>query len=215
MYYPDSDGKPMAENTLQWEWIATIKSGLDVLFEDRPHVFVASDLLWYYVEGNPRISIAPDVMVVFGRPRGHRLSYRQWLENHTPAHVVFEVLSPANRGPELQRKFEVYQDLGVLEYYTYDPGDVEQEPRLTSLAGWQRDDPMQDFKEVETMDGWRSPRLGITFRHSPPDDLRLFYPDGKPFESFRELNQRATENEQQIARLRAKLIAAGIDPDAP
>jgi hypothetical protein len=27
--YPDSDGKPMADNTLQFRWIVTIKEGLD------------------------------------------------------------------------------------------------------------------------------------------------------------------------------------------
>ena len=41
--YPDSDGKPMADNTLQWRWNATIKSGLDVVFRDRPDVFVAGE----------------------------------------------------------------------------------------------------------------------------------------------------------------------------
>ena len=78
VFYPSSDGKPMAENTLQWEWIVLTKSGLDTLFADRPDVFVASDLLWYPVEGQPKICIAPDVMVVFGRPKGYRGSYRQW-----------------------------------------------------------------------------------------------------------------------------------------
>src|SRR5436190_17639045 len=45
--YPDSDGRPMADNTLQFEWIVTIKSGLEALFHHDPGVFVAGDLLWY------------------------------------------------------------------------------------------------------------------------------------------------------------------------
>ena len=53
----------MAENTLQFRWIVTIKEGLDRVFRDRPDVFVAGDLFWYPVEGHPEICLAPDVLV--------------------------------------------------------------------------------------------------------------------------------------------------------
>ncbi len=43
--YPDSDGKPMADNTLQFRWIVTIKEGLERVYRERPDVFVAGDLL--------------------------------------------------------------------------------------------------------------------------------------------------------------------------
>ena len=88
--YPDSDGQPMAEITLQFRWIVTIASGLAALFIDDPNVFVAGDLLWYPVEGKPNIRNAPDVMVVFGRPKGDRGSYMQWVENGIAPQVVFE-----------------------------------------------------------------------------------------------------------------------------
>lgn len=78
--YPDSDGRPMADNTLQFEWIVTLKEGIEVLFRDDLNVFVAGDLLWYPVEGRPDLRTAPDVLVVFGRPKGYRGSYRQWVE---------------------------------------------------------------------------------------------------------------------------------------
>src|SRR5947209_8004265 len=92
--YPEDDGNPMAENTLQYEYIVSTRLGLDDLFADDPNVFVAADLLWYPVEGNNTIRQAPDVLVVFGRPKGRRGSYRQWEENHLAPHVVFEILSP-------------------------------------------------------------------------------------------------------------------------
>ena len=44
--YPDSDGQPMADNTLQFRWITTIKTNLDWLFREQSDVFVAGDLLW-------------------------------------------------------------------------------------------------------------------------------------------------------------------------
>src|SRR5438034_368854 len=78
--YPESDGEPMAENTKQFEYITTVKGGLDAQFRADPNVFVAGDLFWYPVEGDSSARTAPDVMVAFGRPKGHRGSYLQWRE---------------------------------------------------------------------------------------------------------------------------------------
>src|SRR3712207_7120329 len=107
--YPESDGKPMAENTLQFEWITTIQGGVDALFRDDPNVFVAGDLLWYPVEGDNVTRTAPDTMVAFGRPKGYRGSYRQWVEGGIAPQVVFEILSPGNRAGEMERKFQFYE----------------------------------------------------------------------------------------------------------
>ncbi len=70
----------MPENTLPFEWITTIKFGIEALFVDRDDVFVAGDLLWYPVEGDIKTRAAPETMVVFGRPKGHRGSYIQHRE---------------------------------------------------------------------------------------------------------------------------------------
>ena len=70
--YPDSDGKPMADNTKQFELIVEIKKGLDLLYINDPQVFIAGDLLWYPIQGQPKTVTVPDVMVVFGRPKGDR-----------------------------------------------------------------------------------------------------------------------------------------------
>src|SRR4051794_10071276 len=96
VHYPDSDGKPMADNTRQLRWIVTLFGNLAALYRDRDDVFVAADLLWYPVEGQPGMRAAPDVLVVFDRPRGDRGSYKQWEEDHVPVTVAFEILSPGN-----------------------------------------------------------------------------------------------------------------------
>ena len=119
--YPDDDGLPIADNTLQFEWIVTIKQGLEAVFLDQADVFVAGDLLWYPVEGDPKTRSAPDVMVAFGRPKGYRGSYKQWEEDGIPPQVVFEVLSPGNRIEEMLRKFRFYEQYGVEEYYVSQP----------------------------------------------------------------------------------------------
>src|SRR5436309_1007065 len=107
--YPESDGKPTADNTKQFECVTTIKGGLDAQFRDHPEVFVAGDLFWYPVEGDPNTRTAPDVLVAFGRPKGHRGSYLQWKEGGQPPQVVFEIWSPGNRLGEMTRKLDFYQ----------------------------------------------------------------------------------------------------------
>jgi len=172
--YPESDGKPMAENTKQWRWIVIIVGGLRSLFINRPDVFVAGDLLWYPVEGRPDISTAPDGMVTFGRPRGDRGSYLQWKEDGLPPHVVFEVLSHTNTRAELERKRQFYQRYSVEEYYVYDP-------ESNRLEGWLRRGGL--FEAIQPMEGWVSPRLGISFGFGP-DELELRYPNGELFVDY-------------------------------
>ena len=79
--YPSGDGQPIAENTRQFAWIVTLKENIDAI---RPDDFVAGDLLWYPVEGHVEIRVAPDVLVVPGRPKGHRGSYIQHREAACP-----------------------------------------------------------------------------------------------------------------------------------
>src|SRR5439155_16801562 len=129
--YPESDGKPMADNTVQYRCIVTIQGGLDALYWDDPDVFVAGDLFWYPIEGDNKTRVAPDVLVVFGRPKGDRGSYLQWLEGNIAPQVVFEVLSPGNRAGKLISKFKFYEHHGVEEYYFYDPENGD-------LTGWIR-----------------------------------------------------------------------------
>ena len=49
------------------------------------------------------------MLVVFGRPKGYRGSYRQWVEGGVAPQVVFEILSPGNRLNEMIRKFKFYK----------------------------------------------------------------------------------------------------------
>ncbi len=124
VYYPDSDGQPMADNTKQFRWIVTIKENLELLFAPDPNVFVAGDLLWYPVKGDNTIRNAPDAMVVFGRPKGDRGSYQQWQEDNIPPQVVLDVstplntriLSPGNRMGEMERKRQFYGGLGITSH---------------------------------------------------------------------------------------------------
>ena len=192
--YPESDGEPMAENTELYDWIVRLKTNLDVHLKD---AFVGGDLYWYPVEGAPEIRIAPDVMVALGRPKGPRGSYRTWDEGGVIPQVVFEIWSPGNTFPHRVNKVRFYERHGVREFYTYDPESSE-------FSAWILDDT--GLNPVDVSEGWVSPLLRIRFERDG-GGLVVRGPDGRRFLTAEEI---ATE----AARLRARLTAAGIDPDA-
>jgi Uma2 family endonuclease len=192
--YPDSDGKPLANNTIQFRWIVEIKQNLDWLFADDPNVFVAGDLFWYPIEGSNTIVNAPDVMVVLGRPKGDRLSYQQWKEGGIPPQVVFEILSPSNTKVEMDKKLLFYDRHGVEEYYIYDPDS-------NSLQGWLRGEYGLDV--IPQMDNWVSPRLKIRFVPSL-EGLQLYRPDKERFLSYLEISQRAEQEHQRAEQERQR-----------
>jgi Uma2 family endonuclease len=201
--YPDSDGKPMADNTKQFRWIVVIQQNLEWLFADNPKVFVAGDLLWYPLKGDNKMRTAPDVMVVLGRPKGDRGSYRQWEEENIAPQVVFEILSPGNRRAEMSRKLLFYDRFGVEEYYLYDPDKNE-------LSAWVRREGFLDL--IESVADWVSPQLQIKFDLSA-EELQIFRPDGQRFLSYVEIAQRAEKAEAKVNRLAEKLREMGIDPE--
>ena len=201
--YPDSDGQPMSDNTVQYRWITTIKSNLDWLFAPDDQVFIAGDLLWYPVETDNKTRQAPDVMVAFGRPKGDRGSYKQWVEDNIAPQVVFEILSPGNTVKEIKRKLLFYQHYGVEEYYIYDP-------QRNECNGLIRNNGKLDV--IETMENWVSPRLGIRFSPGEPE-LKLYHPNGEPFSTYTEEKQRAESEKQRADKLMAKLRELGIDLD--
>lgn len=222
--YPDSDGQPMADNTKQFELIVWLKENFELLFADHPNVFVAGDLLWYAVERKPAIRRAPDVMVIFGRPKGYRGSYRQWQEDNIPPQVVFEIVSPGNTLKELAQKFAFYHRYGVEEYYLYDPDKNE-------LCGWLKNE--SEFEVIEQINEWVSPRLQVRFEVTG-EGWMIYRPDGQPFLTYLELDrrwqeaeiraeeerqraeqerQRADNAEQQLEALLARMRAMGIEPN--
>ena len=187
--YPDSDGQPMADNTLQFSWIVVIKENLELQFAEVSDVFIAGDLLWYPVEGNPKLRQAPDVMVVLGRPKGYRGSYKQWEENNIAPQVVFEIISPGNRFTQMLNKFKFYEQYGVEEYYLYDPYQND-------LQGWLRSQDRTELEAIESLQGWVSPRLQIRFELTE-ENLLIFRPDGEQFHSFVELGQLKEQESQR------------------
>lgn len=212
--YPDNDGHPMSDNTEQYRWIVMLKENLEIMYADYPSVFIAGDLAWYPVRYTQRRT-APDVMVVFGRPKGRRGSYKQWLEDNIAPQVAFEILSPSNKDSRgidsLDEKFAFYETYGIQEYYIYDPDALK-------LQGWQKQGDR--LIEIPSMTNWVSPLLGICFDWVEGAELKLSRPDGQHFLSSVQLAQRLQQSEIELSlernrsnRLAERLRALGIDPD--
>lgn len=174
---------------------------LAALFRLNPDVFVGGNQLWFPVLGQPEVRVAPDVYVVFGRPKGDRPSYKQWEEGNVPMTVVFEVLSPSNRATEMIDKHTFYEEYGVEEYYIYDPDN-------NRLHVYLRQGDM--LCRVHAVQGFVSPRLGIRFDMSGPE-MVVFTPSDRPFISFEELEAERLRLEaanKQLETDRSRLDAA-------
>jgi Uma2 family endonuclease len=193
--YPESDGKPMADNTRQLNWIIMLADNLRAIFHERDDVFVSGNQFWYPVEYHPEIVIAPDVYVVFGRPKGDRPSYKQWEEDNIPMTVVFEVLSPGNTLPEMIDKHAFYEEYGVEEYYIHDPDH-------NRLFIYMRQGTV--LKHVHDVATFVSPRLGIRFDDTG-DELVVYRPDGRAFISFEELQMQAEQAEARAEQARQQV----------
>ncbi|MGL4424554.1 MAG: Uma2 family endonuclease [Gemmataceae bacterium] len=199
--YPDSDGQLMAENTLQYEWIVTIKGNLDRLCVGERAAFVAGDNLIYPVEGDPTICKAPDVYVAFGRPRGHRGSYKVWQEGGIFPQVIFEILSPGNRQAELLAKEKFYFRYGCEEYVVYDPDENVLEIQIRNG---------DQFARVRNVDGWVSPLLGIRYDMSG-DHLVIYHPDGNPFLSYEEMFEETEQFKQSAEEAEKRARNSALD----
>ena len=184
--YPESDGKPIADNTRQFDWINLLYSNLCSLVA-REKAFVAASNLWYPVEGHPKERQDPDVYVAFGRPKGDRGSYMQWLEGGVPLTVVFEILSPLYTKEVMAEKFDFYDRHGVEEYYAYDPDCNELEIYTRDGATLRRCHDIADFV---------SPRLGIRFEMTETG-MTVYHPHGGRFLTFVEAKRLADSHERR------------------
>jgi len=117
--YPESDGKPMGETDLHRDWMVRILEILRQRYRNQ-NVYIASDLLVYYEEGNPSKFIVPDDFIVLDCNPGRRRTFKTWVEKRVPD-VVFEVTSSSSRRKDTIKKPLIYKLMGVKEYFVYDP----------------------------------------------------------------------------------------------
>ena len=133
VFYPCEDGLPMAEN--DWQFVAIVNAVCDLKIA-LPEAKVMGNMLLYPERGNPHNTRAPDVMVARGVPLHKRNSYRVWQEGKPPDWVL-EVASDGTVDVDVAEKRREYAEVGVPEYWLFDPkGTLFEagEPRLQGLA---------------------------------------------------------------------------------
>lgn len=129
IFYPEPDGAPMAESDPTRDYLVYSVEALKLYFQDRPNVYVSGNLWLCYEQGIPDAVVAPDVFVVFGVENRPRRSYKVWEENGQTPDWVLEVTSASTRVKDERDKPLIYAQMGVTEYFQYDPtGDYLQPP---------------------------------------------------------------------------------------
>jgi Uma2 family endonuclease len=231
-FYPSSDGKPLAETYVH---LYAILITLEVLrqYLEGQQATVLSNQFLYYSEGFPKLRIAPDIMVIFNVTPGGRDNYKTWEERQVPA-VIFEMTSEGTKDQDQVFKKTLYSQLGVQEYWLFDPkGEWIEE----KLKGYRLHKPEEeDLEAIYEV---------ISDRRSQPLQLRLEV-DGQLIAFYREdtgekllipselatalkqeaqrrqeaeaqveqARQRAEQAEAQVKQLKARLREMGVDPDA-
>ena len=174
--YPESDGKPMAENDPQLHAIHYTFGALLLRYRDHPDVYVSADLLVYYEEGDARVSVVPDVFVVFGVEDRMRGNYKVWEEGKGPDFVL-EVASRSTWREDVERKPAVYAALGVREYFLFDPTGEYLVPRLQGHrlvdGAYEWSAAMESIDRTLTM---HSEVLGLELRAKAGGELRFHDP---------------------------------------
>jgi Uma2 family endonuclease len=130
--YPESDGLPMGETDLHQWWMIHIKDLLRRRYEGQ-RVYVSSNLLIYPEEGNNLRHVAPDCFVVLDCEPGFRRTYKLW-EEGKPPDVVFEVTSNSTRRQDEDDNPSLYAEMGVREYFLYDPTADYLDPPLQGFC---------------------------------------------------------------------------------
>ena len=206
VHYPESDGEPVAESDFQYVPLTYATSALSAHFSEEPDIYVTGDMLIYFVEGNPKRSVAPDVFLIPNLDKRFRTSYFMWLEGQVPSFIM-EVTSNSTWREDIGRKRDLYESWGVSEYWLYDPTE---ETRLTPLLqGFRLVKGVYEPIEIE-FDGesYRGASSALNLElHARKDWFRFFNPATGEYlnnleesERARVSERRARENEQ-IARL--------------
>ena len=103
---------------------------LRIRYAAHPGFFAGGDLGLLFERGNPAAVMAPDLLVSFGAGGGARSSYKLW-EAPVPD-LVMELLSPKTWRRDVEAKPRLYEDLGVREFWLFDP--IGKLPR--PVNGW-------------------------------------------------------------------------------
>ena len=137
--------------------------------------WVCCDINVYYREADPRVAVAPDIAVAFGvevaAVKG-KSTYKVWEAGAVPCFAL-EIASPNTRRTDLHVKPSKYAELGVDEYWRFDPtggelletpleGERRRSGRWAPIEVVPDGDGLRGRSEVLGLDlCWRRPKLRL------------------------------------------------------
>jgi len=214
-FYPASDGEPLAETGIHVEAIINLIVLLKERYRGRQDIFLGCDQYWYWEEGNPNARRSPDILYAEGVvPREEiRRSFFTWLENDVIPQFIIEFPSEKTWKNDLTDKYELYERLGVQEYFVFDPEAIHVKP---PLKGWrlrngtyQRIPEESDGSLLSKTLGLRLSPAGILIRVA---DAASGLPLLNGFEKARMIERQAKEDakraeeSERIARAEARRL---------
>ena len=224
IFYPSSDGEPLAESDLQFTPLTETVHMLRHRYRDRSDVYVAGNLLVYYRMNDNEVRVAPDVLVVFGVDDYPRDSYIVWREDGKVPDFVMEIASPSTYSRDVTEKRDVYAGMGVTEYWRFDPTGNLFTP---ALEGDRLVEGAFQTITVETDDAGvlrgRSEVLELDVCVRPELELKLYDPSAGTWllnldETSDALAESTRQNAAQAERIReleALMRQQGIEPPGP
>jgi Uma2 family endonuclease len=204
--YPESDGKPMAETDLHRDLMVDAIDAVRERFRADPSFYASGNLFVYFEEGNPGAVVAPDFFAVRGVPAGRRRIYKVWEEGKGPE-VVLELTSPSTHREDLGNKRAIYEDLGVREYFIFDPFAARSRPALRGF-GWKDGvlQPVAPLREEGEKIVHRSEVLGLEL-HGGGGSVRWVDPaTGRPLPTRDDLRRRAEAESRRAEAAEAELL---------
>jgi Uma2 family endonuclease len=232
IFYPSSDGEPLAETSVHADAIINTVVALRQYLAGKSAIVLADQFL-YYAQGYPRLRVAPDVMVIYNVAPGARDNYKIWEEGQVPL-VIFEMTSQGTREQDISFKKTLYEQLGVLEYWLFDPkGEwiaeqlrgyrlIRQEYELITdkrsealQLRLEIDEQLIAFYKQDTGEKLLAPgelvealQQEILAREQAQEQAK------QAEERAKQAEERAKQAELQVERLKEQLRSLGVDPDA-
>ena len=208
VYYPESDGQPMAETDLHLDEMVDLIHALRRRYRDVPDVYVTGNLFFYYVKGDPRSVVAPDVFLVYGVAKRKRRTYKLWEEGRVPS-LVIELTSDSTKDEDLSKKKLCYESLGVEEYFLHDPFGDYLDPTLQGFrlmnGRYRPIDPEPDGSLRSLATGLILQVEGTRLRLVDAVTGERLLWDDELDEKVEATERRAAALEEELARLRRKL----------
>ena len=213
IYYPSSDGKPMADNDYQAKAMAYVYAALRKWFEDRDDAYSGMDTLIYYRQGDPTASFAPDNFVVIGvTSKRSRMSWRVWNENGLLPSFILEIGSPKTHARDAGYKRDLYARLGVGEYWRFDSIGNQFYPVLIGerLVDGEYQ-PIEVRSDPSGILRGYSPILGLDLCVRADNQLRLYDPLNR--EWLRSLSESEDERQEEAEGRREEAEARRVEAE--